>query len=102
MRGTYGKPQRDSETAHRASGLPRVAFTSGGHTLTVVVDREEMSASTGRDTIFDWPVTGSGTLGTVTAAARDVADFQPVIAPGDRTVLGSPPGSHAWHAWPLP
>ena len=21
---------------------------------------------------------------------------------GDRTVLGSPPGSHAWHAWPLP
>jgi hypothetical protein len=33
---------------------------------------------------------------------RDVADFQPVIAPGDRTVLGRPDGRHAWHAWPLP
>src|SRR4029077_8798801 len=42
-----------------------VAFAPGGHTLTVVVDREEMSANSGRDTIFDWPVTGSGTLGTV-------------------------------------
>jgi hypothetical protein len=40
-----------------------------------------MSASSGRDTIFDWPVTGSGTLGTVTVAARDVADLQPFIAP---------------------
>jgi WD40 repeat protein len=79
-----------------------VAFAPDGHTLTVVVDRAEMSANSGRDTIFDWPVTGSGTLGAGTAAARDVADFQPVIAPGDRTVLGSPPGSHAWHAWPLP
>jgi hypothetical protein len=79
-----------------------VAFTPDGHTLTVVVDREEMSANSGRDTIFDWHVTGSGTLGAVTVAARDVADFQPVIAPGDRTVLGSPPGSDAWHSWPLP
>ena len=61
-----------------------------------------MSANSGRDTIFDWPVTGSGALGTVTVATRDVADFQPFIAPGDRTVLGSPPGSHAWHTWPLP
>ena len=79
-----------------------VAFTPDGHTLTVVVDRAEMSANSGRDTIFDWPVTGSGALDAVTVAARDVADFQPVIAPGDRTVLGSPPGSHAWHAWALP
>lgn len=79
-----------------------VAFTPDGHTLTVVVDREESSANSGRDTIFDWQVTGSGTLGVVTVAARDVADFQPVIAPGDRAVLGSPPGSPAWHAWPLP
>ena len=79
-----------------------MAFTPDGHTLTVVVDRAEMSANSGRDTIFDWPVTGSGALGAVTVAARDVADFQPVIAPGDRTVLGSPPGSHAWHTWPLP
>jgi len=100
-----GSPQ-PSETPLCATcdglGNYAVAFTPDGHTLTVVVDREEMSANSGRDTIFDWPVTGSGTLGTVTAAARDVADFQPVIAPGDRTVLGSPPGSHAWHAWPLP
>ena len=79
-----------------------VAFTPDGHGLTAVVDREEMSANSGRDTIFDWPVTGSGTLGAVTVAARDVADFQPAIAPDDRIVLGSPPGSHAWHAWPLP
>ena len=79
-----------------------VAFAPDGHTLTVVVDREEMSANSGRDTIFDWPVTSTGTLSAGTAAGRDVADFQPVIAPGDRTVLGSPPGSHAWHAWPLP
>jgi hypothetical protein len=47
-------------------------------------------------------VTGSGILGALTVAARDVADFHPVIAPDDRTVLGSPPGSNAWHAWPLP
>jgi WD40 repeat protein len=79
-----------------------VAFAPGGHTLTVVVDREEMSANSGRDTIFDWPVTGSGTLGTATVDARDVADSQPFIAPSDRTVLGSSPGSHAWHAWALP
>jgi len=97
---------RPSETPLCATcdglGNYAVAFTPDGHTLTVVVDREEMSANSGRDTIFDWPVNSAGTLGAVTAAARDVADFQPVIAPGDRTVLGSPPGSHAWHAWPLP
>jgi len=79
-----------------------VAFAPGGHALTVVVDREEMSANSGRDTIFDWPVTGSGTLGTATVGARDVADSQPLIAPSDRTVLGSSPDSHAWHAWALP
>ncbi len=79
-----------------------VAFSPDGHTLTVVVDRTEMSANSGRDTIFDWHVSGSGTLGAVTAAARDVADSQPFIAPGDRTVLGGPGDSHAWHAWPLP
>ncbi len=97
---------RPSETPLCAActglGSYAVAFAPDGHTLTVVVDRAEMSANSGRDTIFDWPVTGSGTLGAGTVAARDVADFQPVIAPGDRTVLGSPPGSHAWHAWPLP
>jgi WD40 repeat protein len=79
-----------------------VAFGPGGRTLTVVVDREEMSANSGRDTIFDWPVTGSGALGPVMTTARDVADFQPFIAPGDRTVLGGPGSSHAWRAWPLP
>jgi WD40 repeat protein len=99
-----GSPQPE-ETPLCATCQPAdyaVAFTPDGHTLTVVFDREEMSANSGRDTIFDWPVTGSGALGAGTVAARDVADFQPVIAPGDRTVLGSPPGSHAWHAWPLP
>jgi WD40 repeat protein len=79
-----------------------VAFTPGGHTLTVVVSRGEMSASSGRDTIFDWPVTGSGALGAATATARDAANSQPFIAPGDRTVLNGPGGSHAWHTWPLP
>jgi WD40 repeat protein len=79
-----------------------VAFSPDGHTLTVVVDRTEMSASSGRDTIFDWHVTSSGTLGAGPAAGRDVADSQPFIAPGDRTVLGSPGNSHAWHAWQLP
>jgi hypothetical protein len=82
-----------------------VAFAPGGRTLTVVVDRAEMSANSGRDTIFDWQVTGSGALGAVTVAGRDVADNQPFIALGDRTVLGGPGGSHAWyawHAWPLP
>ena len=99
-----GSPQ-PQETPLCATCQPAsyaVAFTPDGHSLTAVVDREEMSANSGRDTIFDWPVTGSGTLGAVTVAARDVADFQPVIAPDDRTVVGSPPGSHAWHAWPLP
>jgi hypothetical protein len=79
-----------------------VAFAPGGHTLTVVVDREEMSANSGRDTIFDWPVTRSGTLGPATVDARDVADSQPFIDPSDRTVLGSSPNSHSWHAWALP
>ena len=99
-----GSPQ-PTETPLCATCQPAsyaVAFTPDGHALTVVVDREEMSGNSGRDTIFDWPVTSAGALGTGTAAGRDVADFQPVIVPGDRTVLGSPPGSHAWHAWPLP
>jgi WD40 repeat protein len=100
-----GSPQ-PSETPLCATcdglGNYAVAFAPDGRTLTVVVDRKEMSANSGRDTIFDWPVTSTGTLSAGTAATRDVADFQPVIAPGDRTVLGSPPGSHAWHAWPLP
>ena len=78
-----------------------VAFTPDGHTLTVVVDRTEMSANSGRDTIFDWPVTSSGTLGTATVTARDAADSQPFIAPSDRTVLGSPSNYH-WRTWPLP
>ena len=78
-----------------------VAFSPDGHTLTVIVNRTEMSASSGRDTIFDWPVTGSGTLGTATVTARDAADSQPFIAPSDRTVLGSPSKYH-WRTWPLP
>ena len=79
-----------------------VAFSADEHTLTVVVARGEMSANSGRDTIFDWPVTGSGTLGAGTATAREVANSQPFIAPGDRTLLGGPGSSHAWYAWPLP
>ena len=79
-----------------------VAFAPGGRTLTAVVDRAEMSANSGRDTIFDWPVTGPGTLGPVRTAARDVADSQPFIAPGDRTVLGSPNSGLTWRAWALP
>jgi hypothetical protein len=78
-----------------------VAFSPDGHTLTVVVNRTEMSANSGRDTIFDWQMTGSGTLGAGTVTARDAADSQPFIAPGDRTVLGSP-SNYDWHAWPLP
>jgi hypothetical protein len=58
-----------------------VAFTLSGHTLTVVADREEMSANARRDTIFDRHVTGSGALGTVTVVTRDVADFQPLSPP---------------------
>jgi hypothetical protein len=58
-----------------------------------------MSANSGRNTVFAWHVTGSGTLGAATVAARDVADSHPFIAPGDRTVLGNPPDSYAWHAW---
>jgi len=86
-----GSPQ-PTETPLCATCQPAsyaVAFTPDGHALTVVVDREEMSANSGRDTIFDWPVTSAGALGTGTAAGRDVADFQPVIVPGDRTVLAS-------------
>ena len=79
-----------------------VAFTPDGHTLTVVVDRTEMSANSGRDTIFDWHVTSSGTLDAGPAAVRDAADSQPFIAPGDRALIGSPGNSHAWHAWALP
>lgn len=80
-----------------------VAFSPDGHTLTVVFDREEMPpAASGRDTVFAWPVTGSGALGAVTVAARDVADAQPFLAPGDRTVLSGSPVSSAWHAWAAP
>jgi len=96
------QPQETPLCATCGPATYAVAFTPGGHTLTVVVDRAEMSTNSGRDTIFDWSVTGSGTLSAGTAAARDVADFQPVIAPGDRAVLGSPPDSQAWHTWPLP
>jgi hypothetical protein len=77
-----------------------VAFGPTGHSLTVVVNRTEMSASSGRDTIFDWHVTGSGTLGDSTTFIRDAADSQPFIVPGDRTVMGSG-DSYRWKAWPL-
>jgi hypothetical protein len=79
-----------------------VAFAPGGHTLTVVINRTEMSADSGRDTIFDWHVTGSGTFGASTTSIRDVADSQPFILPGDRTVMGSPGGNRDWRTWPLP
>jgi WD40 repeat protein len=79
-----------------------VAFGPGGHTLTVVINRTEMSANSGRDTIFGWHVTGSGAFGASTASIRDVADSQPFIMPGDRTVMGSPGNSRAWRTWPLP
>ncbi len=63
-----GSPQPEETPLCVTCGGPAnyaVAFTPDGHTLTVVVDREEMSANSGRDTIFDWPVTGSGTLSAV-------------------------------------
>jgi len=50
-----------------------------------------------------WPgPAGGARRGGATATARDVADSQPFIAPGDRTVLGGPPNSHAGHEWALP
>ncbi|HTP15495.1 MAG TPA: hypothetical protein VMK13_06620 [Streptosporangiaceae bacterium] len=65
--------------------------------MTVVVDREEMSGTSGRDTVFAWHGAGSGTVGAVTASARDVEDFQPFLAPGDhRTVLDGPPGTYGF------
>jgi len=79
-----------------------VAFGPGGHTLTVVINRTEVSAASGRDTIFDWQVTGSGTFGASTTSIRDVGDSQPFILPGDRTVMGSPGGNRDWRIWPLP
>ena len=99
-----GSPQPE-ETPLCATCQPAsyaVAFTPDGHTLTVVVDREEMSANSGRDTIFDWHVTGAGTLGAGTAAARDARTSSPSSPPATAPCSGSPPGSHAWHAWPLP
>ena len=79
-----------------------VAFAPGGHILTVVINRTEMSANSGRDTIFDWHVTSSGTLGAAVTSIRDAADSQPFILPGDRTVMGSPGGNRDWRTWPLP
>jgi WD40 repeat protein len=63
-----------------------------------------LASATGTDQVTLWKVTDPARAYRMATldGAGDVADFQPVIAPGDRTVLGSPPGSHAWHAWPLP
>lgn len=81
-RNPDGSSQQD-ETLCAACSLASyaVAFSPEGHTPTVVVDREEMSATSGHDTVFAWHMTGSGALGTVTVATRDVADFQPFLAP---------------------
>jgi WD40 repeat protein len=95
-----GQSQPDEPTCCDPASYA-VAFSPDGHTLTVVFAREEPDDA-GRDTAFAWHVTGSGALGAVTVAARDVADSQPFLAPGDRTVLGGPLESSAWHAWPLP
>jgi hypothetical protein len=97
-----GQPKPD-EVLCGGCGLASyvVAFAPGGHTLIVVINRTEMSASSGRDTIFGWHVTGSGALGASTTSIRDVADSQPFIIPGNR-VMGSPGNSHAWRTWPLP
>ena len=79
-----------------------VAFAPGGQILTVVINRTEMSAGSGRDTIFSWHVTSSGTLGASSISIRDAADSQPFILPGDRRVMGRPGGSRDWRTWPLP
>lgn len=79
------------------------AFTRDGHALTVVIGRPEAYPSTAaRDTVFTWPVAGSGALGGLSTIFRNVTDVQPTLAPGGRIVAdGSPVGGQV-HLWALP
>jgi WD40 repeat protein len=86
-----------------------VAFTPDGHTLTVLVDREESSVSGdpavtmwSRDTIFTWNVASSGALSGLTTAFRKVVDNYPALAPDGRTVADGSPDSNAVYLWTPP
>ena len=86
-----------------ATAAYAIAFTPGGQALTVVIDRSEAYPSTtDRDTIFNWQVASSGALSDLTTIFRNVSDFQPTLAPGDRIVAdGSELGGKV-HLWTLP
>ena len=80
-----------------------VSFTADGHALTVVIDRPEAYPSmAARDTVFTWPVTGSGDLGDLTTIFRDVNDAQPALAPDARIVADGSLTSGEVHLWALP
>jgi WD40 repeat protein len=79
-----------------------VAFAPDGRTLTVVVDRAENDPAldnAARDTVLTWTVTGSGALGALAAAARNVKDSQPALAPDGHTVVDGSPASGAVSLW---
>lgn len=78
-------------------------FTPGGHALLVVINRAEPYPSTSdRDTIFTWPLAGSGALGCLVTFYRNVSDVQPTLAPGDRIVADGSMLNGGVHLWALP
>ena len=84
-----------------------VAFAPDGHTLTVVVARQEANVTSAysiaaRDTVFTWTVTRSGALSGLTTATRNGKDSQPTLAPNGRTVADGSPTSNAVYLWTPP
>jgi hypothetical protein len=68
-----------------------------------VIDRPEPFPSRAdRDTIFTWPVAGSGALGDVSTAFRNVSDAQPTLAPGGRIVADGAIAGGRVRLWTLP
>jgi WD40 repeat protein len=98
--GGPGRPCGPGCTLNAAYAL---AFAPGGHALTVVIDRPEPWPSPAdRDTIFTWPVAGSGALGDVSTTFRNVNDAQPTLAPGGRLVADGAIAGGRVRLWTLP
>lgn len=98
--GGPGRPCGPGCTLNAAYAL---AFAPGGDALTAVIDRPEPFPSRAdRDTIFTWPVAGSGALGDVSTAFRNVSDAQPTLAPGGRIMADGAIAGGRVRLWTLP
>ena len=86
-----------------------VGFAPGGHSLHVLVERQESSVSgnpaitnDSRDTVFTWNLTGAGAVTGFSTAFRNIVGDLPALAPDGRTVVDGAPHSNTVYLWTVP